>query len=73
MAKKSSVKNALSLFLNIDIFGKPVPSFNLEGKDTIKTTIGACMTLIMLILTLAFGLLKMRHLFERKNPIINTN
>ena len=70
---KSSVRDTFSFFRNIDIFGKPVPSFNLDGKDTIKTTIGACMTLIIVILTLAFGLLKMRHLFERKNPIINTN
>ena len=70
---KSSVRDTFSFFRNIDIFGKPVPSFNLDGKDTIKTTIGACMTLMILILTLAFGLLKMKDLFERKNPIINTN
>ena len=56
---KSSITNVSSLFLNIDIFGKPIPSFNIDGKNKVKTYIGSCLTLIILFLTLTFGILKM--------------
>ena len=59
--------------LKIDIFGEPVPSFNLSGRQVIKTHSGALISIVIFSLTLVYGLIKMQQLFERKNPVINTN
>ena len=56
-----------------DIFGKHVPSFSLGGRTEVRTKSGAILTIIILSLTLVFGLVKLQHLLERKNPLINTN
>ena len=68
-----SARDTFAFFRNIDIFGAPVPSFNIGGQKTVKTAVGASISIIIMILVLAFGLLKMRDLYERKNPLITTN
>ena len=58
---------------NIDIFGKPVPTFSIRGQTEVKTLCGALISLFIMFLTIMFGILKLQHLFERKNSTINTN
>ena len=57
--KTSNKRDVFGFFRNIDIFGEPVPSFNIDGKTTVKTAIGACISLVIMMLALSFGLLKM--------------
>ena len=55
----------------IDMFGQTVPTFNIGGKEQVKTSIGAIASILIFFLTFAFGLIKLEHLAERKNPTIN--
>ena len=59
--------------LNIDFFGKEVPSFTLGRKSIAKTWIGACASIFMLTVTLGYGLLKLQLLLERKVTSITSN
>ena len=62
-----------AILLKFDIFGAPVPSFSLGGRTMVNTRAGASVSIGILTLLLIFGLLKLQHLLERKNPIINAN
>ena len=67
------MKGTFAFLKNLDIFGEPVPSFNLGGRTSIKTWLGACVSVQIIIILIAFGIQKLSHLILRKNPIINTN
>ena len=55
------------------MFGTEVPTFNMQGRAKVTTLCGACVTILILILTLAFALVKVEHLALRKNPSLTTN
>ena len=55
------------------MFGAAIPTFNLRGKKDVKTSVGACASIIIIVLTLLFALLKFEHLTHKKNPMISTN
>ena len=57
---------------NLDMFGAPAPNFNTGGKATVKTSCGACATLLVFALVLPSTLLKLQYLAEKKNPSITT-
>ena len=48
-----------------------MPQFNINGKTEIPTLVGAITSIIIIILTLLFGMIKLEHLVQRKNPTIN--
>ena len=50
------------------MFGRRVPTFNLEGDDEVKTRVGGFVSLLLIYTTLLYALLKVRHLLEYKNP-----
>lgn len=56
---------------DLDMFGERVPEINIRGQTTIKTSVGACVTITIIALTISFGLVKLEHLVQRKNPTIN--
>ena len=56
----------------LDILGQEVPRFNIKGQESVKTSCGAYTSTVVFILTLIFGLLKLQHLLERRNPQIVT-
>ena len=58
---------------NWDMFGAHVPTFNIRGRSVVKTSFGACASILILVLTLLFALLKLQYLVEKKNPTISTN
>ena len=58
--------------LDIDIFGAQIPTFNMMGRKNVTTSCGACASILILTVTFAFGLVKLQHLNERKNPAIST-
>ena len=43
----------------------------MKGEAEVRTTVGAIVSLIIMLLTLGFALLKMQDLFSRRNPNIN--
>ena len=66
--------NTVCKFLkNVDIFGEPVPSFKISGKGSIKTFTGALISMTIIFLTITFGLIKLQHLLQRKNPTMISN
>ena len=52
------------------MFSKPVQAFNLGGKNEVQTWSGTVCSLCIYVLTFAFGLLKLQHLIEYKNPTL---
>ena len=62
-----------SFIKNLDMFGKPIPGFNLRGKTSIKTSVGAICSILILMVMFAFGLLKLQKLVGRKNPLLVFN
>ena len=57
----------------LDLFGQPVPAFNISGKTQVKTAVGSIFSICLLSLTFAFGLIKLQAMIDRKNPQITTN
>ena len=54
----------------IDIFGKQVHGFNLQGERNIKTTCGATMTMVLALFIFGYALVKFSQLESRHNPNI---
>ena len=48
-----SVTNFLS---QCDIFGQPVPAFNIKGKEKITTAVGGLLTAFILAVTLGYSI-----------------
>ena len=62
-----------NILLGLDLFGKPMPTFNLKGNTEKNTLVGSLSSIIIMTLTFLFGLLKLEHLSLKKNPSITTN
>lgn len=62
----------VKLLKSFDMFSSPLPAFNINGKDSVKTSIGGFMSLIFGYITLIFAINKFQDMAERKNPNINT-
>ena len=54
----------------LDIFGEPVPQFGIDGETMVRTKTGATCSMVIFMLTFAFGLLKLQALVDRKNPFV---
>ena len=55
-----------------DFFGEQIPSFNVRGISVVKTSTGACVSLCITALTIAFSLLKLHDLLSHKNPTMSS-
>ena len=53
-----------------DFFGAPMPSFNLQEKTQVRTSIGACASLFITAVTIAFAGFKLENLLTRHNATI---
>ena len=73
VSKQRQSIGLLEFIKNLDLFYEPMPAFNIKGKESVKTWIGAMCSVIIMTLTVAFGLLKLQHLVEKKNPALVTN
>ena len=65
--------NVLGFMKNLDMFEKPIPTFNIGGKTSVKTVMGSCCSVFIMMMTFAYGLLKLEHLIAHKNPFITSN
>ena len=56
-----------------DLFGTQVPSFKLQGKNEIKSLVGAFASLLLIGLTFMYGVAKLQEMLLRKYMDISTN
>ena len=52
----------------MDIFGAPLPTFNLAGKTIVKTATGGIISFIVFVVFFVYGTLKLTHLINKYNP-----
>ena len=46
------------IFKSFDMFGAPMPSLHIRGEPVVKTSAGACISIIVIGLTSLFALIK---------------
>ena len=63
----------MNFIRDMDLFGKPVPTFNLRGEPEVKSAVGGFFTFTTILLVLYYASSTIIDLYERNNPIINTN
>ena len=71
MSKEVAVFGVQRALQRIDIFGKEVPSFNLNGQKKIKTQCGGFMSFVIPVVVLLFAAMKFQDLWERNNPQVS--
>ena len=59
------------MLLTLDMFGTPLPSFNIQGEDQVRTHCGGCVSLLIMYVTFLFATLKLQHLLSKHNPSVN--
>ena len=67
VSKSWHMRNVLK---KIDVFGEPLPAFNVKGETVITTLTGGIVTFLMIIIFLTYGSLKFIDLIENPNPLI---
>ena len=60
-----------SFLRECDIFGHPIPAFNIKGKDKVKTAIGGILSAIIMTITLGYTIVNFHDLFLKTNPIVS--
>ena len=54
----------------LDMFGAQPPNFNIRGQKKVKTSYGACASILITTITLLFAIIKMEKLAMRKSPFV---
>ena len=74
--KYSNVKSrwhASNCIKDQDNFGKEVPNFNIGGETSINTVAGGFLSIMVLGLTLCYGVIKFIDLYKGSDPNIRLN
>ena len=53
------------------MFGADLPAFNLKGKTQVLTKTGSCLSLVVMMVFLTYGVLKFMQMIEKHNPFIS--
>ncbi len=53
-----------------DKFAKSVPSFKINGEDSVNTVVGGILSFIIALIVLSYSISKLLDLHTRQNPII---
>ena len=62
----------LNTFLErIDLFGADLPVFNLKGKTQVLTKTGGCLSLMVILLWMVYGVIKFSQMMSKHNPFIS--
>ena len=56
------------IFKSFDMFGAPMPSLHIRGEPVVKTSAGACISIIVIGLTSLFALIKLQFMLTRSSP-----
>ena len=62
------VRNVLQ---RLDIFGEPLPSFNVRGHETVNSVFGGICSVIIFTIVLLYGVTKFIDLESRSNPNVS--
>ena len=57
-----------SVFKRSDMFGASVPGLNMNGRDSIQTVPGAIISIMIMVVTGLFAVLKLQYMLMRKSP-----
>ena len=57
----------------IDMFGRPIPGFNLKGARQVNSLLGSACTLLTLFCVMMYASAKFVQLHQRHNPNISTH
>ena len=60
-----------SFLRECDIFGQPIPAFNIRGKDKVKTAWGGILSAIIMTISLGYAIVNFHDLILRTNPIVS--
>ena len=59
------------MLLTMDMFGEPLPTFNIKGQSDVRTHCGGCLSILVILTAIAFAIVKLQHLLEKHNPTVN--
>ena len=51
----------------VDFFQRPIPSFNIQGRDSVPSLAGGILSFLVLIILIIYALLKFVNLIDRAN------
>ena len=60
------------MLLNMDMFGEPLPGFNIEGRREVRTYLGGFVSFVIIYILFMFSVLKLQHLLSKHNPVVNS-
>ena len=64
-------KIGLPIFIKrFDMFGAPMPVFNIDGDQKHTTNTGGVLSIFIFYLTLLFAIVKFSHMISRQNPMV---
>ena len=61
-----------SLFERMDLFRRPLPSFNVKGRDTVPSCAGGCVSLAAMAVLLVYALMKLQDFLTRNSPTVTS-
>ena len=56
---------------NFDMFGQPLPTYNVHGEELVKTKFGAVLTMLLLTSIMIYGMYKFIQMESRANANIS--
>jgi len=59
------------MLLTMDMFGAPLPTFNVRGEESVRTYTGGFVSIIIIYVAFLFASLKLQHLMSKHNPSVN--
>ena len=57
-----------NLLINMDVFGKQLPAFNLRGQPIVHTMTGGIITFSIVVVMLIYASIKMIQMIDHHNP-----
>ena len=70
--KKLSKWHLHELLRKFDTFGKPLPSFNLQGEQVVHTMTGGILTFVISVVLLIYAVIKLIQMVDQENPNISS-
>lgn len=61
-----------NLLKKIDQFGRPLPTFNLNGETEAQTVLGGVVTFAIIVIILLYGSLKLDHMSTKHNANVTS-
>ena len=61
-----------SLFEQMDLFRRPLPTFNVKGRDSVPSCAGGCVSLVAMAVVLVYALMKFQDLLTRNSPSVTS-